>query len=131
MTRKFEDLELGDQLMRLEGLSCRRQTVYYLVVARWYDPVRGQVIDRKRNAWVNGPGGDMVALLRIAVCGTPYGRMLGHTIRGLASNGYEFADRDQVAAGHALCANLDDGKVVGIFKNRPRRPWDGKTIIYR
>lgn len=110
--RRFDAVKVGDFLMQDSisnwfggGKSGSTQQRYYAVVTDlWFDPVRGEHEHQK---------GEMVAIQMI-LNGRPAGSKRGHTIRGLASNGWHYADRDPVAEHEAMVAAAASGQLVGI-----------------
>ena len=119
---KFENLKLGDQVMRQSTLvwtsadgsgSQRNPDEYYLVTDFWFDPVKGQH---------KAASGEFVAIQRICHrTGELIGSKRAHTRRGLASNSYSMADRDFMEYVKARNQAYTDGKVVGIGQGRKRR----------
>lgn len=93
-----------------------RQAVwYYIVTDLWFDPVAGQE---------NRVAGEMVAITRINENGTVAPRKESHTKRGLASQGFHYADLDIIALAEQRRAA---GNVVGIgfakaIQQRPKLP---------
>lgn len=116
---RFADLEVGQQLMRRPKADWYRKIPqYYLVTDRWFDPVAGQT---------DPVAGQMVALCIIKSDGETSGRKSGTTLRGLASQQYEYADMDYLLHCRARRAGMGDGKVVGIgvgsaIRKRPKLP---------
>lgn len=82
---------------------------YAVVTDRWFDPVRG-FHDRAR--------GDMVAIRWLDQRGEPVGSKWGHTVRGLASQGWRYASMDYQGMAKARLDAMRDGVVVGIGKAR-------------
>lgn len=130
---RFAGLQVGDQLMQTHTLRAWRggkddfskpapelsQTKwYYLVTDLWIDPVSGQ----------DDPvAGQMAAIVRIDEDGYPHGRKWPHTLRGLASQGFHYADRDYIAFCRQREAATEAGSVVGIglgqvIRRRPKTP---------
>lgn len=77
---------------------------YAIVTDLWFDPVKGEE---------DPISGQMVAIRHLR-----QGRELGsknpHTIRGLASNGWQYADRDEIAHWEAVREAHEAGQVIGI-----------------
>jgi hypothetical protein len=90
---------------------------YYIVTDLWFDPVAGQ----------DDPiAGEMVAISHINEAGI-WRRKQPHTKRGLASQGFHYADVDYIALCKARVAAGKEGAVVGIgygnvIRRRPRLP---------
>lgn len=114
MARRFENIAVGDQLMN----AAWRAAPYFIVTDLWFDPVRGH---KKRAS------GEMVAVQQIGADGKPKGMKQGHTIRGLAAQGFVPADMDYAAWAAARHQGIADGVVVPIRKPRPLPP----ARIYR
>lgn len=130
---RFADIKVGDQLMKvwrqtgwrggkddMKGppVDLSRCVWYYAVTDLWFDPVRGQE---------NRVAGEMVGIVRINQDGTYALRKEPHTKRGLASQGFHYADLD-------LCAlaqrRQQSENVVGIgrghvIRRRPKTPGGG------
>lgn len=131
--RRFENIKVGDQLVRTTEVKgwrggkddfkgpptpLSKTTWYYLVTDLWFDPVRGHD---------NRESGEMVAIQRIRETGEPWGGKQGHSIRGLASNGFQYADMDYVQFCRDRIESMIDGAVVGIglghkIRRRPKLP---------
>lgn len=117
---RFADLKVGDQLMLAQiDFNHRRYVNYFLVTDRWFDPVAGQM---------NEVAGQMVALVNLT-----YGvkRKSSHTLRGLASKGYQYADIDYQAQQAAFLHSKLNGEVVGIregLKIRARPKFPGSKL---
>lgn len=121
---RFSDIKVGDQLVHEYAVKSQtlgpdgwsemrpshKQTNYCIVTDLWFDPVRGQ----KSYA-----AGQMAAVSWIRPDGSVDKRKRGHSLRGLASNGYRYAEIDYIN----LCkARISSEKVVGIgFGNVIRR----------
>jgi hypothetical protein len=118
---RFAEIAVGDQLMRTwpgfldHGIS----VWYYVVTDLWFDPVAGQSDDT---------AGRMVAIRRLDPrTGEPSHRKEPHTIRGLASQGFRYADLDYSAHVKAARQAAVEGKVIGIgrglvIRRRPKVP---------
>lgn len=131
---RFGEIKVGDQLMRVyttkgwrggkddmngPAIELSKDTWYYIVTDLWFDPVAGQ---RDPEA------GNMVGIQHLdRVTAKPIGRKEARSRRGLASNGFTYADRDFVA----FCAQRNEamqtGNIVGIgrgrtLKKRPKLP---------
>ncbi|HET99457.1 MAG TPA: hypothetical protein ENH89_03610, partial [Aurantimonas coralicida] len=117
---RFDDISIGAQLMRTYTMrgwrggiddtsgpptDLSQQTWYYIVTDLWFDPVKGDTNPKK---------GQMVGVRRLNGHGEAFGRKQGHTRRGLASNGFHYADRDYISECKAFLAAKEEGKVVGI-----------------
>lgn len=117
---KFGEVEVGDQLVQRPKPGSRYGLpVYYLVTDRWFDPVRGQDDPVK---------GQMVGLASITSSGVP-GSKISTTVRGLASQQYEYADIDYIGHCFSRADALGD-VVVGIgygkvIRARPKQPGRG------
>lgn len=129
--RRFENIKVGDQLMReyvSQGwrggkddpkqppVKLSSQTWYYIVTDLWFDPVKGHEKPRL---------GEMVAIQRINQRGEPSNRKIGHSKSGLASQSYRYANIDYVQFCKDRLAALEEGKVVGIglgqvIRRRPK-----------
>lgn len=116
---RFSDLKVGDQLMRLrKDWDDRMRAAYYIVTDLWFDPVAGQ---RDETA------GRMVAIRSLDDNGLERKRKEPHTLRGLASQGFHYADVDYIALKVAEKAAQEVGAVVGIgyasvIRKRPKLP---------
>ncbi len=116
---RFANVKVGDQLVLPPSNDWySRIPEHYVVTDLWFDPVAGQEDELK---------GRMVAIRLIGDDGSPYGHKRSHTIRGLASQRYRYADIDFIAQGKAFVAALEEGTVVGIGKGaviraRPKLP---------
>ena len=123
---RFVNIKVGDQLMMIHvskwtraGKKESSQSVsYYAVTDLWFDPVKGQK---------NHVAGEMVAIARIGRDGSISDWKEPHTKRGLASQGFHYADRDYIVEGCALVEAVKDGSVVGIgrarvIRQRPKIP---------
>jgi hypothetical protein len=121
---RFAEIKVGDQLMReyrLDGFCSidrkdRVQIWYYVVTDLWFDPCAGQHDET---------AGRMVAIQSICPrTGDPRPHKEPHTLRGLASQGFHFADIDFLAHAKARNQAMADGAVVGIGKGHVirRRP---------
>lgn len=119
---RFAEIKVGDQLMRRwTFLPGGTDVWYYLVTDLWFDPVAGQK---------NDAAGRMVAVRWLNPrTGEPDTRKQAHTIRGLASQGFHYADMDYTAHIRATLEGIRAGAVVGIGKAhviraRPKLPGD-------
>lgn len=116
---RFANLEVGQQLMRRPKANWYRKIPqYYLVTDRWFDPVAGQT---------DPVAGQMVALCDIKSNGELSKRKSGTTLRGLASQQYEYADVDYLLLCRTRHEAMGDGKIVGIgmgsvIRKRPKTP---------
>lgn len=120
---RFADIKVGDQLMRRYTTMAMRgdrlMTFYYAVTDLWFDPVAG---------CHDEIAGQMVAIRQISPrTGELEGRKWAHTRRGLASNGYHYADCDFMARTRAIIDAMQAGEVVGIgfghvIRQRPKLP---------
>lgn len=121
---RFAEIKVGDQLMKewrtlraiggeiVPGAQARE---YCIVTDLWFDPVAGQSDE---------VAGQMVAIRRISDRGEIDGRKEPHTKRGLASQGFHYADRDFIAF---VKARAEAENVVGIsfgriVRQRPKTP---------
>jgi hypothetical protein len=118
---RFAEIKVGDQLMRRwpELWRPAGTTVWYYVVSDlWFDPCAGQ---RDETA------GRMVAIQRMdGRTGEPVHHKEAHTIRGLASQGFRYADVDYIAHVKAALTGVAEGAVVGIgmahiIRRRPKQ----------
>lgn len=114
---RFADLKVGDQLFWTR-YHWPDSAGYYLVTDLWFDPVAGQDDET---------AGRMVAIVRLGHDGEPRGHKERHTLRGLASQGFQYADRDYIAFCKARKAGMEAGDVVGIgagrrIRARPKLP---------
>ena len=113
---RFANVKVGDQLMKIWKDIVRGGPVtwYYVVTDLWFDPVKGQ----------DSPvAGEMVGLRQIKPSGDLYQRKEPHTKRGLASQGFHYADRDFVAFAKQ---RMEAENIVGIgfgkvIRQRPKR----------
>lgn len=137
---RFANIQVGDQLMRREVsrwstyakdpnaandpaiIQHEKDSGYsYAVVTDlWFDPVKGET---------DPISGQMVAI-RWLRQGKEVGSKQPHTRRGLAMQGYHFADRDEIAHWDAVRKAIADGDVVGIgrgkaIRKRPKVPGGG------
>ena len=114
MTKKFEDIEPGDQLempasrgsiLRYTGKEFDPDKVVEVAVVtdRWYDPV-----DAKEYV-------GLAILRRGGVYGKPTRK---HTVRGLASNGWRPASRDWIAWAKATDGAIKDGLIIPMRKRK-------------
>lgn len=119
---RFAEIKVGDQLMRTWENMLHGSAIlvwYYRVSDLWFDPVAGQYDDT---------AGRMVAIQLISPrTGEANGRKEPHTVRGLASQGFRYADIDYIAHTTARNAAMTAGTVVGIGKGhviraRPKLP---------
>lgn len=121
---KFGDVKVGDQLVRvcnfvqIDNLYDRRQKIYYLVTDRWFDPVAGQDDE---------VAGQMVGLRQIGPDGELRGGKLATTVRGLASQQYQYVGFDMIAQQKAAVAALKSREVIGMgealkIRARPKTP---------
>lgn len=112
---KFAAIKVGDQIMQKPRESFYRKIpVYYVVTDLWFDPVAGQ-----RDA----TAGQMVGYAQIREDGSVWTKSKT-TLRGLASQQFDYADMDFMAMCKARLAALTDGEVIPISKARAirRRP---------
>jgi hypothetical protein len=115
---RFAEIKVSDQLMlRHATYQGRQGTWYYVVCDVWFDPVAGQKDEI---------AGQMVALQRISPrTGDIEPHKYGHTKRGLASQGYHYADMDYQEHIKASLRGVADGAVVDIgygqvIRKRPK-----------
>jgi len=107
---RFADLKVGDQLVQKpNGGWYRAIPIYYQVTDLWFDPVAGQTDPIK---------GQMVGYDQIGTNGELRGAKRATTIRGLASQQFEYADIDYIAQCKVVKEAKADGKVVGIGMGR-------------
>lgn len=127
---RFANIKVGDQVMRtytsrgwrggIDDTSApptelSQTTWYYIVTDLWFDPVAGQD---------NRVAGEKVAIARIQPDGQIYPRKEPHTKRGLASQGFHYADHDFIAF---VKQRQEAENVVGIgfgrvIRRRPKLP---------
>ncbi len=134
---RFAEVKVGDQLM--QRVISRWSTyatdpsaandpamvdhekdcgfAYAIVTDLWFDPVKGEE---------DPIAGQMVAIRHLRQ-GRPIMSKRPHTIRGLASNGWQYADRDEIAHWEAVREAHEAGKVIGIgvgkvYRKRPQIP---------
>lgn len=116
---RFADIAVGRQLVQRPSKNLYRGfPLYYVVTDIWFDPVAGQTDPVK---------GEMIGLAQVKEDGSISGRKIGYPVRGLAPQGFHYADVDYIAQGKARQEGLADGKVIGIrfgahLKNRPKLP---------
>lgn len=119
--RRFEEVKVGDQLVLPPAPDWHRGVPWYFVVTDvWFDPVAGQD---------NPQSGEMVGVQRLGPAGDPVGSKASHSIRGLASQRYRYAEIDYVALCRTRTKAMEDGTVVGIGRGaaiRKRRPSAGR-----
>lgn len=84
---------------------------YAIVTDLWFDPVKGET---------DSVSGQMIAI-RWLRQGREVSRKSPHTRRGLAMQGWHYADRDEIAHWEAVRAAVETGEVVGIGKGRRGR----------
>lgn len=115
---KFAALKVGDQIMQKPRESFYRKIpVYYIVTDLWFDPVAGQ-----RDA----TAGQMVGYAQVRDDGSIWTKSKT-TIRGLASQQFDYADQDFIAMCKARTEALSDGDIVPIsmarvIRRRPKQP---------
>ena len=129
---RFASIKVGDQVMKTwtekgwrggddtrgPAREFSQAIWYYIVTDLWFDPVAGQD---------NHVAGEMVAIARIKPDGGIHSHKEPHTKRGLASQGFHYADRDYLADRKTVLAAVEEGKVVGIgrgqiIRRRPKLP---------
>lgn len=123
--RRFENVKVGDFVMKdrimhwvgggSAGSNLTRE--YAVVTDLWFDPAKGQHEYER---------GEMVAI-RWVLDGKVVGSKWPHTIRGLATNGYVYADCDPIANHELKVQAAKDGVLVGIghaqaIRRRPKLP---------
>lgn len=107
---RFAEVKVGDQVMlEPNGHWYRKIPQYFIVTDLWFDPVAGEE---------NETAGRMVAYRAIGEDGEPCGRKRGTTLRGLASQQFQYADIDYIAHCKARAEVMGKGKVVGIGRGR-------------
>lgn len=110
---RFADIKVGDQLKEIVKYNfddeSRQAVLCYIVTDLWFDPVKGQK---------DHVAGEMVAVVRIMRDGTMCNHKEPHTKRGLASQGFHYADRDYIVERKALVEAITEGSVVGIGRGR-------------
>lgn len=125
---KFAEVQVGDQVMQASSLDWpgmppewqRKNVRYYLITDMWSDPVAGQYDPVK---------GQMIGLARIREDGSLEPKT-STTIRGLASQQYDYADVDYLALCAARAEGMQSGAVIGIgaawaIRERPKLPRGG------
>lgn len=117
---RFADIKVGDQVMRrwADCFGNGGRVWYYVVSDLWFDPVAGQKDDT---------AGRMVAIQHVNPRDGDLGRKEGHTLRGLASQGFHYADVNFLTLARLRAAEIQAGAVVGIGKGhiiraRPKLP---------
>lgn len=117
---RFAELKVGDQLRRDwdNVLVTGRARWYYLVTDLWFDPVAGQDDE---------VAGQMVGIAHIDPRTGEACRKQSHTLRGLASQGFHYAELDFIAHIKAAIVGIAEGKVVGIgrglvIRKHPKLP---------
>jgi hypothetical protein len=130
---RFAEIKVGDQLMvsyvtkylTTDGTggwieaSDPLAVWYWIVTDLFFDPVAGEYDEL---------AGRMVAIKRLdRHTGEPMQGKRSHTIRGLASNGYRYADIDFIAHCKAKRAAIASGAAVSIgfgkvLRRRPKLP---------
>lgn len=107
---RFAEIKIGDQLVLTHCGSGGSMwlSYYYLVTDLWFDPVAGQH---------DHVAGQMVAVAQLLLDGS-WRRKRQHTKRGLASQGYRYADVDFIAQAKATIEAMKSGEVVGIGRGR-------------
>lgn len=121
---RFADLKVGDQLMRhfnmpMSATGAARITWYYIVTDLWFDPVAGQDDEI---------AGKMVGIRMLDQrTGEAREHKEPHTLRGLASQGFQYSDIDFAALVTAKNEARAAGVVVGIsqghvIRARPKIP---------
>jgi hypothetical protein len=118
---RFAAVKVGDQLARTwpHYLNAGVTVWHYIVTDLWFDPVAGQKDET---------AGRLVAIQRIDWrTGDPVDRKEGHSLRGLASQGFRYAVLDYMAQVKATIAAKAAGEVVGIdlghvIRQRPKVP---------
>jgi hypothetical protein len=118
---RFAEIKVGDQLMFKwpDHLNAGVVVWYYLVTDLWFDPVAGQEDET---------AGRMVGIQHIDWrSGEADGRKQPHTLRGLASQGFHYADIDFMAQLKAANQGMAEGKVIRIgqghlIRRRPKVP---------
>ena len=117
--RRFAAIRVGDQLQRAHKTYDDKVAVWYYVVSDlWFDPVAGQDDDT---------AGRMVAIQMIdPPTGNPMSKKDGHTVRGLASQGFQYATLDFMTHAKVVTAAKADGTVVvgiglgHVIRRRPK-----------
>lgn len=126
---RFANIKVGEQVMKAyTSKGWRRgddprvpsreisQTIwYYIVTDLWFDPVAGQD---------NHVAGEMVAIARIDSGGTVLPRKEPHTKRGLASQGFHYADRDFITFAKQTreAENIVGIGFAQVIRRRPKIP---------
>lgn len=109
---KFGGVRVGDQLMRKpRGDWLRPFVEYFVVTDRWFDPVKGQEDPIK---------GEMVGLARISASGALSAKE-ATTVRGLASQQFDYADQDFLSMAKTRSEQLKSGGVIGIGQVKRKR----------
>lgn len=115
---RFDGIQVGEQVMRQQTIVYHQGGVhqghpeYYLITDVWFDPCKGQH---------STPKGEMVAIQQIGSrTGDLTGNKCAHTRRGLASNGYQPADRDFMKFVKDRLEAYHEGKVIGIGNHRKK-----------
>jgi len=116
---RFASIKVGDQLERKPQDDWYRHIpVFYIVCDLWFDPVAGQKDEI---------AGRMVALQQITDSGAVSHRKWRHTVRGLATQGFQYASKDIISERETRSAAISAGSVVGIgrgklIRARPKMP---------
>jgi hypothetical protein len=112
-------IEIGDQLMRIKSDLTQHRVLraFFVVTDIWHDPTRAEHRRRydRKYGW-------MMAVLRISICGTPYGRKIPIVMHGHASQGWQPSTIDAIDMGFRLQAEVDTDRIVPIFGTRRTRP---------
>jgi hypothetical protein len=119
---RFSEIKVGDQLVLPPTDNFfRKIPTFFIVTDLWFDPVAGEDDET---------AGRMVAVQQIGPTGEPRHGKRPYTVRGLASNGYRYADIDYIGQCKAFLEGVETGQVVGIGKGaairrRPKLPRSG------
>ena len=126
---RFADIKVGDQLVRkypvkenrtnADGenliVTVSQQVWHYIVTDLWFDPVAGQA-DRV--------AGENVAIALVKSDGQVAPRKEPHTKRGLASQGFHYADIDflELVRQRAEAENVVGIGFGNVIRRRPKVP---------
>lgn len=117
---RFAEIKVGDQLMVRYATKFQQgdgkggwidktdplKVWYYVVTDLFFDPVAGEHDDL---------AGRMVAIKRLDPrTGKPCQAKRSHTLRGLASNGYHYADIDFITQRALAIEATNEGRVINI-----------------
>lgn len=107
---RFSNVAVGDQIMRSNEYNtvARKHFSYYIVTDLWFDPVLGQYDPVK---------GQMIGYSKIDPTGTVCERKTSTTVRGLASQRFQYADVDFIS----LCQAKASAQNVSHLRSHKRK----------